>query len=207
MLVFIFLLGVYACAKDGSEDDVDNGDNGVTGAEALLSWWLDNIYGSERNMTIEIYLDRDDEPVLSNVYKHDGREGSAQIYSEELGDSMTYYVVEDGQLYSYYITPEATRYVRSVKSSELDIWFFGDEQTLSYAWFNVSGQTCDLKPAHIQELLGTSIYSGFQITVSETALTLTYQYAADGAGKLIVVFKDVGTTVLEFPDFGDYISW
>ena len=84
-------------------------------------------------MTIEIYLDRDDEPVLSNVYKHDGREGSAQIYSEELGDSMTYYVVEDGQLYSYYITPEATRYVRSVKSSELDIWFFGDEQTLSYA--------------------------------------------------------------------------
>ena len=37
MLVFIFLLGVYACAKDGSEDDVDNGDNGVTGAEALLS--------------------------------------------------------------------------------------------------------------------------------------------------------------------------
>ena len=189
-LIFTLVLAVSACRGRGGTDDLEE--------------WFAGIFGEDLNLTIEITGVYDVDDTTTLIQKIAGNVMHL-VMSSEAYDYEEYIIEEDGEWFSYMLYGDG-EWMRFPDNHGITTMFDElFETALSSEWFEVDGNTYTLKPEHFVDVFDDNDDIGSMvITLIDNQMTMVLTGAGDQEGVVVtIVVKDVGTTVIELPDFGE----
>ncbi len=194
VLMLTLLLAVSACRGRGGTGDLED--------------WFAGIFGEELNLTIEItgvFEVGEDTTLIQMI---DGNVMYMFMSSDEY-EYTEYVIEEDGEWFSYmlYGDDEWIRFPDDYGITTIFDEMF--ETALETGWFDVDGNTYTLRPEHYVDVFDdTEDVGSMVITLTDDEMTMVLTGAGDQEGIVVtIVIKDVGSTVIELPDFGEIEDW